>query len=299
MGLNRMAAVLQNKETVFETDQFAPLIELGEQLSGRRYGETFATDKALRVLADHGRAITFLLVGWRRAVERGPRLRAAADHAPRDPARPLDRPRSGLPAALRGRRHRADGRVLPASCTSSAIRSDAGCAPRRSRSATRSSRGSSVLDELIARARENGDEGIAGEDAFLLHDTYGFPIDLTLRDRRRARSRRRRGGLRGADGRAARRVPRQGSRGSRADVGDRATARWRSSGSAGFATELRRLRDDRRRRRRSARVAAAGDGELLIKLARVAVLRDRRRPGRRHRRARVRGRRLPRAGRPT
>src|ERR1700690_2385204 len=36
MGLNRMAAVLQNKETVFETDQFAPLIELGERLSGRR-----------------------------------------------------------------------------------------------------------------------------------------------------------------------------------------------------------------------------------------------------------------------
>ena len=36
------------------------------------------------------------------------------------------------------------------------------------------------LDELIARAREQGDEGIAGEDAFLLHDTYGFPIDMTL-----------------------------------------------------------------------------------------------------------------------
>jgi alanyl-tRNA synthetase len=36
------------------------------------------------------------------------------------------------------------------------------------------------LDELIARARDNGDEGIAGADAFLLHDTFGFPIDLTL-----------------------------------------------------------------------------------------------------------------------
>src|ERR1700722_15005061 len=36
------------------------------------------------------------------------------------------------------------------------------------------------LDELIARARDTDAEGIAGADAFLLHDTYGFPIDLTL-----------------------------------------------------------------------------------------------------------------------
>ena len=61
MGLNRMAAMLQDKQTVFETDQFAPLIELGEELSGRRYGEEFDTDRALRILADHGRAMTFLI----------------------------------------------------------------------------------------------------------------------------------------------------------------------------------------------------------------------------------------------
>ena len=37
-----MAAILQGKQSVFETDQFAPLIELGEELSGRGYGEDFA-----------------------------------------------------------------------------------------------------------------------------------------------------------------------------------------------------------------------------------------------------------------
>ena len=61
LGLNRLAAILQDKATVFETDQFAPLIELGEELSGRRYGTDFPTDRALRILADHGRAMTFLI----------------------------------------------------------------------------------------------------------------------------------------------------------------------------------------------------------------------------------------------
>src|SRR5947209_15289632 len=57
LGLNRLAAILQDKDTVFETDQFAPLIELGEQLSGRPYGQEFPTDRALRLLADHSRAM--------------------------------------------------------------------------------------------------------------------------------------------------------------------------------------------------------------------------------------------------
>jgi alanyl-tRNA synthetase len=39
--------------------------------------------------------------------------------------------------------------------------------------------GTKLLDDVIARARDAGEEGIAAQDAFLLHDTYGFPIDLT------------------------------------------------------------------------------------------------------------------------
>ncbi|HEY4811782.1 MAG TPA: alanine--tRNA ligase-related protein, partial [Solirubrobacteraceae bacterium] len=60
LGLNRLAAILQDKQSVFDTDQFQPLIELGEQLSGRRYGSEFDSDRALRILADHTRAMTFL-----------------------------------------------------------------------------------------------------------------------------------------------------------------------------------------------------------------------------------------------
>ena len=46
---------------MFETDEFKPLIELGEELSGKRYGETFETDRAMRILADHTRGMSFLI----------------------------------------------------------------------------------------------------------------------------------------------------------------------------------------------------------------------------------------------
>ena len=113
LGLNRMAAILQQKRSVFETDQFQPLIELGEELSGRRYGADFDSDRALRILADHARAMTFLTTDgvvpsnedrgyvlrrvMRRAIQQG--LVAGA--------------RAGLPHALLRARARGDGRRLP------------------------------------------------------------------------------------------------------------------------------------------------------------------------------------------
>ena len=61
LGLNRLALIQQGTATIFETDQFAPLISLGEELSGRRYGQDYPTDRGLRLLADHSRAMTFLI----------------------------------------------------------------------------------------------------------------------------------------------------------------------------------------------------------------------------------------------
>jgi alanyl-tRNA synthetase len=61
LGLNRLAAIMQGTTSVFETDQIRPLIDLGEELSGKRYGETFETDRALRILADHTRGMSFLI----------------------------------------------------------------------------------------------------------------------------------------------------------------------------------------------------------------------------------------------
>jgi alanyl-tRNA synthetase len=180
LGLNRLAAVLQDKPSVFETDQFAPLIELGEELSGRRYGAGYESDRALRVLADHSRSMTFLIAdgvvpsnedrGYvlrriiRRAILQGrhtlklepgflERYAVVVTELMGGEYPELSEQRESINMWLSSEEE-SFGRTL--------------------------AQGTRLLDELIARARESDAEGIAASDAFLLHDTYGFPIDLTL-----------------------------------------------------------------------------------------------------------------------
>src|SRR5919112_1376669 len=62
LGLDRTAAILQDVPSVYETAHIRPIVELGEELAGRRYeGADYPTQRALRILADHGRGMTFLL----------------------------------------------------------------------------------------------------------------------------------------------------------------------------------------------------------------------------------------------
>ncbi|MEA2391001.1 MAG: alanyl-tRNA synthetase [Solirubrobacteraceae bacterium] len=179
LGLNRMALIQQGTPSIFETDQFRPLIELGEELSGRAYGEGFASDRALRILADHTRGMTFLVADgvvpsnedrgyvlrriMRRAIQQGralgiepgflsryaERVEEIMGGAYPELGRERDAVRKWLAAEEEG-----FGRTLE--------------------------QGTRLLEDLIERARADGAEGIAAEDAFRLHDTYGFPIDLTL-----------------------------------------------------------------------------------------------------------------------
>ena len=112
LGLNRMALIQQGTQTIFETDQFLPLIRLGEELSGR----TLRRGRGHRPRAAHPRRPHPRHVlpgrGRRRAVQRGPRLRAAPPDAPRGAPGPADRHRGPVPHALRGGRPRADGARL-------------------------------------------------------------------------------------------------------------------------------------------------------------------------------------------
>jgi alanyl-tRNA synthetase len=178
LGLNRMALIQQGTETIFETDDFKPLIELGEQLSGRRYGEGFEVDRALRVLADHTRAMTFLVADgvvpsnedrgyvlrriMRRAIFRGRQLGI-------EPGFPMLSRYADVVTELMGGSYPriAQERDL----VQKWLRGEEESFNRTLEQGTK------LLGELIKRS--SADEGIGAQDAFLLHDTYGFPFDLT------------------------------------------------------------------------------------------------------------------------
>jgi alanyl-tRNA synthetase len=178
LGLNRLAAIIQDKPSVFETDQFWPLIELGQELSGRRYGESFQTDRSMRILADHTRGTTFLVADgvvpsnedrgyvlrriMRRAIQQGRALGLEPGFLVRYAERVEELMGAAYPELFEQRA--AVHRWLQGE--------------EESFSRTLE-QGTRLLDELIARALDAGDEGISAEDAFALHDTYGFPFDLT------------------------------------------------------------------------------------------------------------------------
>ncbi len=178
LGLNRMAAILQGKESVFETDQFQPLIDLGEELSGRRYGEEGGTDRALRILADHSRAMTFLVAdgvvpsnedrGYvlRRVMRRAILQGRALELGPGFLRRYGERVREVMGGAYPELCERAD-----------AI--DTWLAGEEEAFGRTLEQGLGNLNAQIARARQAGRELIEAKDAFQLHDTFGFPFDLT------------------------------------------------------------------------------------------------------------------------
>ncbi|HEU4658504.1 MAG TPA: alanine--tRNA ligase, partial [Capillimicrobium sp.] len=178
MGLNRMAAILQGKTSVFETDQFWPLIELGQELSGRTYGESEDVDRALRILADHGRGMTFLLGDgvvpsnedrgyvlrriMRRAISQAHNLGVSELVLPRY----RERVTEIMGAAYPELHERRDEIELWARNEEEAFRRTL-------------EQGTRMLDEIARRARDNGEEGVGADDLFRLHDTYGFPFDLS------------------------------------------------------------------------------------------------------------------------
>jgi alanyl-tRNA synthetase len=179
LGLNRLASILQGTQSVFETDQIKPLIDLSVQLSGRRYGEEFGTDRAMRILADHTRGMSFLI---------------ADGVVPSNEERGYVLRRLMRRAILQGRRIGIEGGFLPK--YAERVRElMAGPYPelheqadtidmwlRREEEAFGQTleSGSRILAEHIERAKARGEEGIGAEAAFQLHDTYGFPLELTL-----------------------------------------------------------------------------------------------------------------------
>jgi alanyl-tRNA synthetase len=178
LGLDRMAAILQDVPSVYETDHFRPLIEFGEQRSGRRYGQGAATTRALRVLADHGRAAAFLI---------------ADGVVPSNEDRGYILRRILRRAIQQGRVLGIEQGFLPALCD--VVVESMGdvygelvaerATIRRWTAAEEEGfgrtlvQGERLLAELIAAARAAGASEIDAADAFKLHDTFGFPFEMT------------------------------------------------------------------------------------------------------------------------
>src|SRR5262245_12650140 len=173
-SLERVATVLQGVDNVFETDLFRPTLEVGERLSGRRHGEDPRDDVSLKIVAEHGRAATFLIADGvqpsneRRGYILRRMLRRVVSHARRlgveggvlDPV---------ITSVIEG-----FGEAYPELRENEAfIRQVADSEEQRFAATLR--QGAVQFDE--ARRRAEGDR-IAGDDAFRLHDTFGYPIEL-------------------------------------------------------------------------------------------------------------------------
>ncbi|HMM48414.1 MAG TPA: alanine--tRNA ligase, partial [Miltoncostaeaceae bacterium] len=179
-GLERLAAILQGVESVFDTDAFRPLIEWGEGRSGVRYGDRARTDRALRVLADHGRAMTFLAADGVVPANEGRGyilrriIRRAVSEAGHLGLEPDALPDLTTPVV------EGWGEAYPELLDNAAqVREVIGAEAEQF--ARTLHQGRRMLREVIAIAGDAGEGGtVSGEDAFRLYDTYGFPLDLTL-----------------------------------------------------------------------------------------------------------------------
>ena len=179
MGLERVAFLLQGVENLYEIDQVRPVLDLAANLSGKVYGANQEDDVRLRVVADHVRSALMLICdgvtpandgrGYvlRRLLRRTVRamrllgveaptfaeLFATSKSAMVDAYPELEQEYSRIDSTVRAEEE-AFLRTLTA--------------------------GTTVLESAVAHVKQSGASKLSGETTFLLHDTYGFPIDLTL-----------------------------------------------------------------------------------------------------------------------
>ncbi len=178
MGLERTASVLQGVATNFDTDLFRPIIDKAASILGVHYGEKLEQDVSLKIIADHVRTVVFAITdgvlpsnegrGYvirrllRRAVRNGKKLgyskpflytltdivgEVMADYYPE-----VLKSRARIEEVIRREEERFHETLAD---------------------------GEAMLARLIERLEEEKQSIIAGEDAFRLYDTYGFPLDLT------------------------------------------------------------------------------------------------------------------------
>jgi len=178
MGLERTAAVMQGKTSVYETDLFAPLIQMISELAGKEYGSDNDTDNAMRIIAEHGRGITFLI---------------GDGVMPSNEGRGYVLRRLLRRAALFGRKLGLDEPFL-AGMAKTTIKQMGQIYPEieqrqdfiikvieqeETRFSETLSTGLELLEGIMGEQETVRAGEISGVDAFRLYDTYGFPVELT------------------------------------------------------------------------------------------------------------------------
>jgi alanyl-tRNA synthetase len=178
MGLERTATVIQGKRSFYDTDLFVPIMQKVSQLTGRKYGENEKTDRAIRIIAEHGRAVTFLIAdGVIPSNEgRGYVLRRILRRAALfGRTLGLDKPFLGEVAKEVVARM---GHVYPELVT----RRDPVLkviGTEEARFGETLSTGLNLLNQIMEQAKDRASKKISGEEIFKLYDTYGFPAELT------------------------------------------------------------------------------------------------------------------------
>ncbi|MDB6426093.1 alanine--tRNA ligase [Curtobacterium sp. 20TX0008] len=179
MGLERVAFIKQGVDNMYEIDQVRPVLDRAAAISGRQYGAVHEDDVRMRVIADHVRSSLMLIA---------------------DGVTPSNEGRGYILRRLLRRTVRAmrllgvEGATFPQLFPASrdamreAYPEVAGDYDRIARIAYAEeetflrtlAQGTTILDVAVERAKQDGAPSIGGDTAFLLHDTFGFPIDLTM-----------------------------------------------------------------------------------------------------------------------
>ncbi len=187
MGLERIASMLQGVDNLYEIDEVKPILARAAEMTGKKYGahsghvasESHPDDVRLRVIADHVRtALMVISDGVTPGNEgRGYVLRRILRRAIRS-MRLLGWNGPALPELLPVARDCMAPSYPEVAAEYDRISSYAYGEEEAFLATLRS--GTAILDLAMAEARSAGTPALSGEQAFQLHDTYGFPIDLTL-----------------------------------------------------------------------------------------------------------------------
>ncbi|WP_433323929.1 alanine--tRNA ligase [Spirillospora sp. CA-294931] len=180
MGLERMAAILQGVDNIYETDTLWKILDRAAELTGTKYGRDHRSDVSLRVIADHVRSGMMMVAdGIRPGNEgRGYVLRRILRRSIRN-LRLLGGEEAGLmheltSVAISTMGEQYDDLVRTAANIHTVIDAEEESFLSTLRT------GTAIFDAAVEETRRSGRPLLGGEQAFKLHDTYGFPIDLTL-----------------------------------------------------------------------------------------------------------------------